>query len=124
MSQPTHQEIAAVDLLPIGPIERTIVDGLAARLSRHVTIPCHVLPTAALVAPRIARREQVDASALLGLLESRDAAGDRLLVGVTSEDIAIPIFSFVFGLARQGGRASRAPRSWSASSWARPGSVV
>ena len=49
-------------------------------------------------------RDQLDANLLLEALEARAADG-RLLVGVASQDIAIPVFTFVFGLARQGGRA-------------------
>ena len=54
---------------------------------------------------RIPNRDQLDANALLEALEARAARDARLLVGVTAEDIAIPVFTFVFGLARQGGRA-------------------
>jgi archaemetzincin len=49
-------------------------------------------------------RDQLDANALLARLEAR-ASDARLLVGVAAEDLAIPIFTFVFGLARQGGPA-------------------
>jgi archaemetzincin len=51
------------------------------------------------------RRDQADADALLRQLETT-AAEDGILVGLTSADVATPIFTFVFGLARQGGRAA------------------
>jgi archaemetzincin len=54
---------------------------------------------------RIPNRDQLDAGALLEALEARATADAGLLVGVTGEDIAVPVFTFVFGLARQGGRA-------------------
>jgi archaemetzincin len=95
----------AVDLLPVGALAPGTLATLAARLSRHVEVACHVLPPAALPVRRIPNRDQLDANALLEALEARAAADDRLLVGVTAEDIAIPVFTFVFGLARQGGRA-------------------
>jgi predicted Zn-dependent protease len=38
-------------------------------------------------------------------VEALARSGSCLLVGVTAEDIAILVFTFVFGLARQGGRA-------------------
>ncbi len=95
----------ALDLLPIGTLAPGTLPALAARLSRHLHLPCHVLPEAELPLPRLPARGQLDAAALLEALESRAQAPRRLLVGVTAEDVAIAIFTFVFGLARQGGRA-------------------
>jgi archaemetzincin len=55
---------------------------------------------------RIPKRDQLDANALLEAVEARAASSDtRLVVGVAGDDIAVPLFTFVFGLARQGGRA-------------------
>jgi archaemetzincin len=95
----------AVDLLPVGALPPATLEALAARLSRHIELACHTLPPAPLPQPRIPNRDQLDANALLEALEARAVSDDRLLVGVTAEDIAIPVFTFVFGLARQGGRA-------------------
>ncbi len=64
-----------------------------------------MLPEDELPLPQLAGRQQLDAGALLERLESRATAPGRLLVGVTGEDVAIAIFTFVFGLARRGGRA-------------------
>jgi archaemetzincin len=96
----------AVDLLPVGALPPGVLEGLAARLSRHLALPCHTRPPAGDPAlRRLAGREQLDAGALLEAVEGMAGAGRRLLVGVTAEDVAIPVFTFVFGLARQGGRA-------------------
>jgi archaemetzincin len=95
----------AVDLLPVGPLPPGTLEHLAVRLSRRVEVACHVLPPDDLPVRRIPRRDQLDANALLEALEARATSDARLLVGVTAEDIAIPVFTFVFGLARQGGRA-------------------
>lgn len=95
----------ALELLPVGDLPKGALDRLAARLSQGVELPCHTraalrdLPLA-----RIPGRDQLDANALLEALEARTADG-RVLVGVAADDIAIPIFTFVFGLARQGGTA-------------------
>jgi archaemetzincin len=94
----------AVHLLPVGTVLPGALDALAARLSRRVELACHVLPPRELPVRRIPNRDQLDAGALLQALEER-ANDAGLLVGVTGEDIAIPVFTFVFGLARQGGRA-------------------
>jgi archaemetzincin len=96
----------AVDLLPIGVLPLAALQSLAARLSGRIALPCHLLPALNPPFPRIAGREnQLDAGAVLRLVETRPAPPGRVIVGVTAEDIAIPIFTFVFGLARQGGRA-------------------
>jgi archaemetzincin len=95
----------AVDLLPLGPLPPEALEALAARLSRRVELACHVLPPRELPLRRIANRDQLDANALLQAVETRAASDVRLLVGVAAEDIAVPLFTFVFGLARQGGRA-------------------
>jgi archaemetzincin len=95
----------AVDLLPVGALPPGTLEALAVRLSRRVEVACHVLPPGALPVRRIPNRDQLDANALLEAVEARAASDSRLLVGVTAEDIAIPVFTFVFGLARQGGRA-------------------
>lgn len=95
----------AVDLLPVGALPPGTLEHLAARLSRRVEVACHVLPPGDLPVRRIPRRDQLDATALLEAVEARATSDTRLLVGVTAEDIAVPVFTFVFGLARQGGRA-------------------
>lgn len=95
----------AVDLLPVGELPGGTLEGLAARLSRRVELACHVRDGALLPLTRIPRRDQLDAGALLETLEARAGEGNRLLVGVAAEDVGIPLFTFVFGLARQGGRA-------------------
>lgn len=104
----------ALDLQPVGTLPPETLTTLAARLSRRIRLPCHVRAGTDLVPPRIAGRGQIDAGALLPLVEAcldaRQAGAapggaPRLLVGVTAEDMAIPIFTFVFGLARQGSRA-------------------
>ena len=95
----------AVHLLPVGSLPPGTLEALAARLSRRVELACHVLPPRELPVRRIPNRDQLDAGALLEALEARATADGSLLVGVTGEDIAVPVFTFVFGLARQGGPA-------------------
>jgi len=96
----------AVELVPLGTLRRLAAPDLAARISRHVHLPCRVAPDLPPFAPQMPGRGQLDADALLAALEVRAAVPGPLLVGVTDEDIAIPIFTFVFGRARQHGRAA------------------
>ena len=96
----------AIDLLPVGDAAPG-----AARGARRAPEPARRAAPATCCRPRelplrrIPDRDQLDADALLEALEARATADAGLLVGVTAEDIAIPVFTFVFGLARQGGRA-------------------
>jgi archaemetzincin len=94
----------AIDLQPVAEVAPDVLEALAARLSRFVELPVHVLPPAALAPRRVPNREQLDAGAILEELEKRETGHRHLLVGVAAEDIAVPLFTFVFGLARQGGR--------------------
>ncbi len=104
MADEAAQLAEAVDLQPLGTLAPGALEALAARLSRRVLLPVHTRAPASFPLRTIAGRQQLDAGALLEGLEATVAAG-RLLVGVTDDDIAVPVFSFVFGLARQGGAA-------------------
>jgi archaemetzincin len=98
--------VRALHLVPVGPLPRATAEDLAARLSLRVSVPCHIapeLPEAGV--PRLAGRGQLDADALLRDLEAR-ASPDGVSIGITALDAAIPIFTFVFGRARQGGAAA------------------
>jgi len=98
--------VRALHLVPIGSLPRSQAEDLAARLSRRVSIPCQVLaslPEAAVA--RLPGRDQLNADALLRDLEAR-APDEAVLLGVTPLDVGIPIFTFVFGRARQGGSAA------------------
>jgi archaemetzincin len=105
-ASPEPGAFEALHLLPLGPLPPPRVARLAERLSRHLRLPCH-LATDVRGVPlaRLPERDQIDADAVLAALE-REAAGKGLVVGVTPLDMAIPIFTFVFGRARQGGKAA------------------
>jgi archaemetzincin len=90
----------------VGPPLPGTLAGLAARLSRRVAAPCRVIELGAMPLPRLPDRDQLDADRVVAALEERAAAGDGVLLGVTALDAAVPVFSFVFGRARLGGRAA------------------
>ena len=79
---------------------------LAQRLSRRLALPC-VLDRRASPPdlPTLPRRHQWDARALLDWLAAQAGAGE-LVLGLTGWDLALPIFSHVFGLAQDGGHAA------------------
>ena len=99
--------VDAVHLLPLGPLSLVLLEDLASRLSRRLAVPCRVAssPLEAEL-PRLPDRDQIDADALLSRLEHRATDPEAVVVGVTALDLAIPVFTFVFGRARQGGRAA------------------
>lgn len=97
--------MTGVDLVPLGPLSSARAEQLAAALSRELVVACRIADGEPLVDRLLPGRGQADADALLARLESR-AAADRVLLGVSAQDLAIPIFTFVFGRARCGGRAA------------------
>jgi predicted Zn-dependent protease len=103
-SRRAWREIAFVCLIDL---DRNEAERVVAQASAHVRVPCRLLEVSDRIEPtRIPGREQIDAEALLGELERLDLSPDRMVVGVTGRDLAIPVFTFVFGLARAGGRAA------------------
>jgi archaemetzincin len=97
----------SLQLLVVGPGPPLPSGKLAARLSRRLAIACaaRAVEEPADLA-RLPGRDQVDADRLLERIEAWPAAPGAVLVAVTSLDLAIPIFTFVFGRARAGGRAA------------------
>ena len=100
-----NRAVTTVELHPLGGLPPGRARAIAERLSRRVAAPCRVVEPTAALAPMLSGRDQGDADALLGRLES-SVAEDSVRLGVTAQDLAIPIFTFVFGRARSGGRAA------------------
>jgi archaemetzincin len=99
--------IEAVRLVGFGPLPPGCASGLASHVSRRVTAPCRWETSGpGLELPRLSNRDQVDADRLLERLESEAVPPGTVMVGVTGLDIAIPIFTFVFGRARSLGHAA------------------
>jgi archaemetzincin len=95
----------ALHLVPVG-VSQGDAEDLAARLSRRTRAPWRVSPASAAISlPPLPGRDQADADGLLAILDEQSSDG-AVAVGLTAADIAIPIFTFVFGRARQGGRAA------------------
>ncbi len=100
--------VEEVQVLPLHGVPPGFVEAIAARLSRRLRAACRVVDGAGLApsAARLPERDQLDADVLLASLLSRPSDGRAVLVGLTARDIAIPIFTFVFGRARLGARAA------------------
>lgn len=100
-------EIEAIHLESVGSLGPDFLREVAGRLSRRVPVPCRVaaesLPAER---QRLPGRDQTDADLLLADLEAGANGAHAAVVGVTDLDLAIPIFTFVFGRARASGRAA------------------
>jgi archaemetzincin len=85
---------------------RALAEDIVARTSRRITVPCHLHPRPWENRPvRLDGREQVDADALLARLGSVGEAGS-VQVGLTTLDIGLTLFTYVFGRATRNGRTA------------------
>jgi archaemetzincin len=94
-------------ILPIGAVDAALLDYLAFAAGDALGRPARASREA--LAPDFAYdpvRRQVHSTRLIERLERDAPAGDDRLLGVTEADLFIPIFTFVFGEARLGGRAA------------------
>jgi archaemetzincin len=88
-------------------VDTELARELVARVSRRFAIPCELdgeLPGVPLA--WIEGRDQVNARSLLEVLEEQGAHDDSAQVGVIDHDLAIPVFTHVFGLARHRGHTA------------------
>lgn len=89
----------------MGDVPDLVVKSIAAHLEGYVDLPAEVLP--AMVPPAQAfdeRRLQYDAALVLKALEEAPLEAYDKVIAVTSVDLFIPIFTYVYGEAAQGGR--------------------
>jgi archaemetzincin len=80
---------------------------IAAHLTGYLRLEVKTLPPVALTPSAfIPERHQYNAAAILNTLENVVPVGCLKLIGVTVVDLCIPIFTHVFGEARQNGRTA------------------
>ena len=94
-------------LVAMGPIDPEILRRLRTALSKILLQPVRVLRPKALPlqAYNLIRR-QYHSTKLLEYLLAEDDPGAIRILGVTGEDLSIPIFTFVFGEAQLDGKAA------------------
>jgi archaemetzincin len=91
----------------MGSIPTRLGKKLVARVRRRVSPRCVLrdeIPAEQL--PVLPDRGQVDADALLRMLEESSTAKGIILVGLTDEDLGTRLFTFIIGQARLGGTAA------------------
>lgn len=93
-----------IALVPIGDVDRELLDYLAFTLSGTFRTRCSELPlkVEAHAAYNQTRRQYHSTQLLRQLHDLREARGPKIL-GVTELDLFIPIFTFVFGEAQVAG---------------------
>jgi archaemetzincin len=95
-----------VEILPLGSFPAGLGAELTAAASRRLGAPCQLLAPEVLEAPVVEGRTQVDADAVLRILETRPVDERTVVVGLTAEDIGSPLFTHFFGRARVNGHAA------------------
>jgi archaemetzincin len=96
-----------IGVLALGQVPENALDIISFRIKEHLHITPHLFP--ALDSPEYAfneKRFQYDAGIIIDTLESMRFNNVEKVIGVTSRDIFIPIFTHVYGEARQGGKCA------------------
>lgn len=96
-----------IGIVPMGAVPPVVPKVIAAHISGFLNLTAEVLEP--MRNPRYAlddRRLQFDAATILAAMENRSFAGIDKIVAVLNVDLFLPVFSHVFGEARQNGRVA------------------
>jgi len=99
----TNNHLIAV--LPTGSIPENVLKSIAAHITGYLYFPVEILPP--IKTPEYAYdslRNQYDAGLILKAFESMNFKNFNKVVGVLEVDLFVPIFTHVFGEARQNGK--------------------
>jgi archaemetzincin len=94
-----------IGVLAIGEVPKDVLKVIAAHITGYLNLNTEILP--GLEHPSYAhdpQRQQYDAGIILSTLESMPAHEQDKIVGVLNVDLFVPIFTHVFGEAREGGK--------------------
>ncbi len=95
----------SVAVVPIGDVPEITLQVVADRITGCFKLTTQILPP--LEKPEYAldeRRLQYDAGIIIEAMESMQFGNHDKVIGVLNKDLFIPIFTHVFGEARQGGQ--------------------
>jgi len=96
-----------IGICSIGKVAPIFEKIIAGHFSGYLRLKVKTLPPVGLVpAAFIPQRHQYDAAVVLRSLECALPRDCEKLIGVTAADLCIPIFTHVFGEARQNGRVA------------------
>ena len=100
-------EKTRIGLVPIGEVPQVTSKSIAAHILGYLDLDVDILP--ALDHPTYAydqKRLQYDAGVILRAFESKTLQDHAKVIGVLDVDLFVPIFTHVFGEAKQGGRCA------------------
>jgi archaemetzincin len=95
----------SVGVVPLGDIPETTLPAIGDHINKCFGLTAHILPPLEL--PEDAfdeRRLQYNAANIIDAFESLDFGNYEKVIAVLNQDLFIPIFTHVFGEARQGGK--------------------
>ena len=93
-----------VRLLPVGKVERSLLEGLRSGISKRLKIRCELAEVE--LDPVLCyhpERQQFHSSEILQSMHVMPRPKDCHLLGITGVDLYIPILKYVFGEAQLGG---------------------
>jgi archaemetzincin len=96
-----------IGIVPMGDVPDMVPKVIAAHISAFYHLAAQ--PLASRPTPKFARdpgRLQYDAGKILENLETGAFEGCDKIIGVVSVDLFVPVFTYVLGEARQGGRCA------------------
>ena len=94
-----------IGVLAIGEVPKDVPKVIAAHITGYLNLNTEILPS--LEHPSYAhdpQRQQYDAGVILSTLESTRIHKHEKIIGVLSVDLFVPIFTYVFGEAQEGGK--------------------
>lgn len=99
--------VSEIRLVPVGFVDRELLDYLALTLPGNFGSPCVELQADLNLQDAYnATRKQYHSTRLLTMLKEVGGRDNAKILGVTEVDLFIPIFTFVFGEAQVGERAA------------------
>ena len=96
-----------LQLLPVGEVDPRLLDWLRQALFERFRVPTEILLPALDPAFALhAERQQFHSSEILAAMQSYISRDTWKLLGITGNDLYIPILTFVFGEAQLGGASA------------------
>jgi archaemetzincin len=96
-----------IGIIPLGNVPMEVLEAIAVEVPAHIGPPARVLSP--MENPSYAynrRRLQYNAAHIIQRMEVRAHLGYRKVLGVLNVDLFLPIFTHVFGEAREGGECA------------------
>lgn len=103
----TDARVHPLGILPLGDLDQQIIGCVAEAFADQVGIDIELFTPGQSPAYAFDRhRIQYDAALIIKNVESIDFKSCRRVVALVDVDLFVPVFTFVFGEARKGGRAA------------------